>query len=127
MRRTKILIIIILVVLIGILFSYNYLLNIYEVVYKVTPKELYADYKSTVKIECIPINAFGWKIPFRNTYCKFEITEGKDLIEILNQNGNKGEITLRAKNLTGKVEILVKSRFSLLPTSIDIEIYPNSA
>ncbi len=83
MRRTKILIVLILIVLIGILFSYNYLLNIYEVTYKVTPKELFADYKSTVKIECIPVNAFGWEIPFRNTYCKFEITQGKDLVEII--------------------------------------------
>jgi len=49
------------------------------------------------------------------------------LIEIVENNTEKGKLIIESKNIPGKVVIRVKSKFSLLPTEFEIKIIPNIA
>ena len=124
-RRNTIYIIITLILLISAFSAYNYLISIYEVVYKVAPEELYADGRSEVTITAVPLNALGRKALFRKTRAVYQITEGKELIEIVLNDESKGVLKLRAKDKTGIVKIIAKSPYALLPSPIYIDIYPN--
>ena len=113
--------------LIVILFCYNYIFNIYETTIITEPQNLYANSHSVVKILINPVNALGFKVPFRKISSSFEITEGKDLVDIVKQDNKSGYLVLRARNKTGKVVIYIKSGYSFLPSLVEINIYPNSA
>ncbi len=123
----NILIISFLVLLIISFALYQYVFGIYEVTYTLTPEKLFADNQSTVTLKAIPINSFGWEAPFRNAHTKFEITEGQDLVNIVSEDFAAGILVLQAKNNTGKVVVLIHSKYALLPSSIEITIYPNFA
>jgi len=104
-----------------------YAMNIYEVFIEVTPKELFADNQSTIIIEANPINAFGMKILFRTVKTKFEITSGKELIEVVELDADNGRMILKSKNKIGVVTVLVKPDKSLLPSEIIIPVHSNVA
>jgi hypothetical protein len=123
-RRRTILIVITLILLIIIFAVYNYTINIYEVIYTVQPTDLYADNKSVVTITATPINGLGWKALFRQAEAGYTIAEGKELIEILENNESEGILKLKAKDRTGIVKIIAKSPYALLPSPINILIYP---
>jgi hypothetical protein len=124
-RNQKIAFIIILLFLIAAFFTYQYVFSIYEVFPEVEPKVLYADHKSESKIKLIPVNSLGWKIPFRNAAAEFEISEGKELVEIVSVSGKEGIIVLRANDKPGKVSILIKSKYSLLLLIVEMEVCKN--
>jgi hypothetical protein len=126
MRRGAIYFILGILILLALIFSYLYIFNIYEITYSVNPSSLYSDNESTVIITADPVNAFGWKIPFRSTYAEFNIKEGKDLIDIISEDNKKGILKLKAKNKNGTVVVRIKSKYSLLPSEIVIHIYPNT-
>jgi hypothetical protein len=125
MGRSEIYLILILIVFVAGFSSYHYIFSIYEVTYKITPDKLYADNNSTLIIEVVPINSFGWKAPFRKTFSEFTINEGKDLVEVIFQDNSNGILRIRAKEKPGKVSITIKSNYSLLPSTIEIIIEPN--
>ncbi len=103
---------------------YYFFFNVYEVVAKTEPEFLYTDRNSTVKIEVVPVNALGSQILFRKVSCTFDIREGKELVEVLNINENEGMLLLGSKGKSGKVVIVIHSKFSLLPMYLEIEILP---
>ena len=107
--------------------AYQYLFRIYESTVEVEPENLFADNQSTVTINVIPLNAFGWKPLFRSSHAEFEITEGEALVEIISITKDEGEIILKAKSETGKVIVKIKSEYSLLPMVAEINILPNLA
>jgi len=117
--------VIIIIVAFVIVFSSLYIFNIYEIDLKVNRTKIYADGQSLVKIETIPINGLGFKTPFRKSFTKFEITEGKGLIDIIKKDERNGIIILKAKYETGKVVIIAKAKHSLFPSIIEVEILPN--
>ena len=125
MRRANIYLILIIVILIAAFAAFHYIFSIYEVIYKITPDKLYADNSSTIVIEAVPLNSLGWKAPFRKSFSDFTINEGFELIEILSINKENGVIKLKAKDKAGKVSITIKSKYSLLPSTIEIIIEPN--
>jgi hypothetical protein len=124
-RGNLVIYIIIPVVLILGFLLYQYLFKVYEAVAEVEPAELFADNQSTVEIIVIPLNSFGWKVPFRSSPSEFEIIEGKSLVEIKLMNREEGKMILSAKSETGKVVVRIKSRYSLLPMIVEIPIHPN--
>ena len=124
MRRINIYIIAGILIILACIFSFLYIFNIYEVIYNVAPKSLYADSKSVVTVSSIPVNAFGWKTPFRTAPADFKIKEGNDLVEIISEDSKKGILILKAKNNPGKLVLYVKSRYALFPSSIEINIHP---
>ena len=126
MRRSEIYLIFILIVFIAGFSSYHYIFSIYEVTFNVTPYKLYADNKSTLIIEAVPINSFGWKAPFRKTYSEFTFNEGKDLVEVIFMDKANGILKLRAKEKSGKVSVTIKTKYSLLPSTIEIVVSPNA-
>lgn len=123
--RTKIVLIISVSIILVSLFASMYIFNIYEVMIEVSPKELFADSQSEVIIEAYPVNAFGWKIPFRNVQTDFEIIEGGELVTIKLIDTENGKLILRAKESTGVVTIHIKPVKSILPSEIKIPVLKN--
>ena len=127
MRRKNIYLLLFLVSVIAAFFLYMYVFNIYEVEVSVNPRELFADGKSTLKIEAVPLNSFGKRAPFRNVSAEFNFTEGSDLVSVITRDEKNGVIVLKAKFTPGKVEVMVKPEKSLLPSLVEIQINPNYA
>jgi hypothetical protein len=127
MEKKKIYLALSILAIIIFLFGKLYLFNIYEVTYEVKPEKLYADNQSVVRIQAIPINAFGWKAPFRSAPADFEIKEGADLVYVQKNDKDNGTLIIKAKDKPGTVTIFVKSKYSMLPTALDIIIEPNAA
>ena len=125
MRNGKIYLILILLSLIGVFFFYQFVFSIYEVSYNISPDRLYADNKSSLIIEAVPLNSFGWRAPLRNSPSEFTVTEGAELIEVVLVDRVKGIIKIKAKQQPGKVSITIKPKFSLLPSTIEIIIEAN--
>jgi hypothetical protein len=127
MRSSKIYLIIILLTFIAGFFFYQYVFSIYEVTYNIHPDRLYADNKSSLIIEAVPLNSFGWRAPLRNSPSEFTIIEGTELIEVVFVDRVKGIIKIKAKEQPGKVSITIKPEFSLFPSTIEIIIEANFA
>ncbi len=127
MKRSMIYFIAGIVLLIICFSAYLFIFNIYETEINVVPQNLFADNHSTISVSIIPINSFGWKVPFRHVRANFIIKEGKQLVDIVEESKYGDTIILRAKDKTGKVEVYVKSEYSLLPSLIEINVYPNLA
>ncbi len=125
MRSSKIYLIILLLIVIAGFFVYQNIFSIYEVIYNIHPARLYADNKSDLVIEAIPLNSFGWRAPLRNSPADFTIVEGAELVEIVFIDRLKGIIKIKAKEKPGKVLITIKPKFSLLPSTIEISIEAN--
>lgn len=121
-RRKNILFILLPVSVLIVIFLSLYVFNVYGDLIIRDPENLYADHNSTIKIEVIPVNAFGWKIPFRKSHAEFEFIEGENLVEIIEIDNQRGFIILRSNSEPGRVEISVKSSYSLLPNLVIIEI-----
>ncbi len=124
-ERATITTIIILILLIAAFAVYNYLISIYEVIYRIEPQNLYADYKSEVTVTAVPINGMGGRAWFRKAGAEYILTEGKNLVEVIKNDEAEGVLVLRAKDKPGIVRITAKSKFALLPSPIAIDIYPN--
>ena len=124
MRGIEIYLIFALLLLIVGFSSYYYIFSIYEVTYKITPDKLYADNTSILIIEVVPINSFGWRAPFRKPDTEFTFNEGKELIEVVFLDNPNGILKLRAKEKSGKVSVIIKSKYSLLPSTIEVIIEP---
>lgn len=122
MRKKIILIYLSIAVFVLLLVGYFFLFNIYGSEVKRSAQNLYTDTSSEITIEVFPINALGKKAWFRKSSATFEIVEGLELIEIIEQNKELGIIKIRSKGETGLVGIKIKSEHSLLPEYIEIEI-----
>lgn len=122
MRKKIILIYLLIAVFVLLLGGYFFLYNIYGSEVKRSAQNLYADTTSEITIEVFPINALGKKALFRKSSATFEIVEGLELIEIIEQNEELGFIKIRSKGEAGLVGIKIKSEHSLLPEYIEIEI-----
>lgn len=127
MRRSEIYLLAVLIAVIIILFGYQYLFSIYEVEISVEPGALYADNKSVCLIKTIPLNSFGVKAPLRKASAAFEIKEGRDLIEITELDEINGILKIKATEKTGTVIIYIKPEKAILPSSVEIKIFPNTA
>lgn len=125
MEKKEIIFIVIILLMVIAFLVYNYVFNIYEVNYEVSTKEIFADNQFVVKINVFPVNGLGFKAPLRKLDVKFYITEGKELIDIVKLDEEYGQIILKAKNQTGKVVIKFKSKYSLFPSVVEINILPN--
>lgn len=103
---------------------YNYLISIYEVSVEINPKHIYADFKTIVTVQVVPVNALGFKAIFRSTTSRFVIIEGNQLVEIIESNSKVSRLKLKTKGLTGTVGIKIYSEHALFPQFVEIEISP---
>ncbi len=110
-----------------VILVHQYIFSIYEVEYKISSRVLYLNSDAKIVIEAFPVNSFGFRTQFRNSYTKYSLIQGKDLIEIEENDYEKGRLIIKAKSEPGTVIIRVKSKFSLLPTEFEIRIVPNLA
>jgi hypothetical protein len=101
---------------------WQYVFTIYEVSIETSPAFLIADGKSTVMIKAIPLNALGFKAPFRKSPLNFEIKEGRELVSIIKTNDQGGEIVIQAHTKEGKISVLIKPKFSLEPSIVEVPI-----
>ncbi|MCE1190116.1 MAG: hypothetical protein LWX56_13370 [Ignavibacteria bacterium] len=89
--------------------------------------QLFADGISELEITATPVNGLGFPAPFRNSNTTFVIEEGKKLVEITMLNEKSGKLRLRAKFTPGKVIVLVKPKYALFPTRVEILVEMNVA
>lgn len=106
---------------------FNYVFSIYETKFDVTRDVLYADGAATATITATPINAWGFKAPFRKGMTKYIIEEGADKVDVLINDEVNGVFSIRSKLIAGKVVIRATPAKSLFPTKFELEIYPNTA
>lgn len=126
-RRSIIYYLILFFIILSALFFYNYVYSIYEIKYEVSNQIIFCNSNSTTKIKVFGINAIGYKITFRTISAHYEIIEGQELVEIINQEFSTGEFEIKALNKPGKVTIRATSQYSLLPTIIEISVQIPSA
>lgn len=110
-----------LLIIVG-MFIYHFVFNIYEVVFLAKNSIKSASDFSIIAISSIPVNSFGWKIPFRKSKTSFKIEDGENLVTILSNDLFKGKIILKVKNITGKVIISAKSNYAIFPSSFTFNI-----
>ena len=123
-RRSTILIVLILILLLFVFGIYNYMISIYEIIYKVSPEILYAGDKTELTVTAVPVNGLGGKALFREVEAVYTIVDGDNLVNISEKNIKKGILKFHAENKSGNVEIIAKSPYALLPSCINIRIYP---
>lgn len=123
----RIVLISLIIFLIVALAVYYYVFNIFDVTVKVFPADLYSDVSSKVTIEVIPVNALGKRVPFRMVNAEIEIVQGKELVEILTYKPERGILVLRSNEKPGVVEVIIKSKYSLLPMEVEIPVVGNYA
>ena len=121
----RIVLISLIIFLIVALAVYYYVFNIFDVTVKVFPADLYSDVSSKVTIEVIPVNALGKRVPFRMVNAEIEIVQGKELVEILTYKPERGILVLRSNEKPGVVEVIIKSKYSLLPMEVEIPVVGN--
>jgi hypothetical protein len=126
MRKKIIAIYLVIFLLAVLLLGYFFLYNIYGSEVRKNPENLFADTESRLTIEVIPINALGSKAIFRTSFAKFEIIEGKNLVEIISKDESKGILKIRSLGEAGIVGIKIKSQHSLFPEYIEIQIQPRT-
>lgn len=71
MNRLNLIIVILLSLVMITLLIYMYVFKIYEVVVEKNTDILFADYQSVAEIQVVPVNALGWKVPFRYSPADF--------------------------------------------------------
>ena len=101
---------------------YYFIFNIYEIEVTVSPKIVFADPSCEIQIEIKPINALGWKVPFRTATGKFKIVKGNNIVEIIKVKENVGVFILRSKGMEGIVGIYIESDFSLFPSYVEVSL-----
>ena len=101
---------------------YYFIFNIYEIEVTVSPKIVFADPSCEIQIEIKPINALGWKVPFRTETGNFKIVKGINIVEIIKVKEDVGMFILRSKGIEGIVGIYIESDFSLFPTYVEISL-----
>lgn len=104
---------------------HNYVFSIYETAVGQSRSSLSADGISEAVITAVPLNGLGFRAPFRKAETEFVIEEGRELVEVIKKDKANGELRLRAKFEAGKVVILVRPKFALLPTRIVVLIEAN--
>ncbi len=101
---------------------YYFIFNIYEIEVTVSPKMVFADPSCEIQIEIKPINAMGWKVPFRTATGKFKIVKGNNIVEIIKVKEDIGMFILRSKGIEGIVGIYIESDFSLFPSYVEVSL-----
>jgi hypothetical protein len=124
MRQKIIAVYVLIFLVLLIILSYYFLYNIYDNEIRRQPVNLYADLSSEMTIEVVPINAIGWRAILRSSSAKFDIIDGKDLIEVVETKETEGTIRIRSKGKTGTVGIKIKSQNSLFPDYVEFQILP---
>jgi hypothetical protein len=104
-----------------VIFYLFYFFNIYEFSYKID--SIYTDNEITkILVLYFPINAFGYKIPFRKIKTNFKIISECDSLEILPQYKNHCMITFDKLMEEEKIRILAQSAGFISSTLIEIDL-----
>jgi hypothetical protein len=90
-----------------------FFMNIYETELKT---EISNPDRTNLKLTVIPLNGFGGKAWFRHLRSELKIKTGADLIDIIKINENDSVFEVKARSgCSGKLGIVVKSEYSLMP------------
>lgn len=115
-------------VVLFIFFSFSALkevFTIYSIDVKTNPQFLFPDGNSTATISVVCLNRFGFVVPFREFKTDFEIVEGSKIIEILSKDSNK--LTIKSRYEVGKVILLIKNKYTVIPIKVEISIVKPTA
>lgn len=99
--------------------------TVYSINVETNPHYLFPDGNSTATISVVSLNRFGFGVPLRELKAEFEIIEGYEKIEILSKQANK--LTIKSRYEIGKVILLIKSKYTLIPMKVEIHIIKPTA
>lgn len=89
------------------------------------PEVLRASVGSSVTIRVIPVNMLGFKTPFGETNARFEIEDGKNLVEM--DEVSAGIVNVRSKGIEGEATIAIYSvKSGVLLQKLLLKILPKS-
>lgn len=117
--------VIILISAIIFFFLWQYVFSVYEVFYDTKPEHLYASGGEVMKIECVPLNALGFRAPFRTAPFSYKWESGRDLLQIAVDNSASGYLILKSAGKEGTAVLRVKGKYALLDSIIEIRILAN--
>lgn len=90
------------------------------------PDVLRANINSQMEVSVFRANMLGFKVPFSEVEVRFEVIEGANLVELINES-TEGSVTLRSKGVEGEAMLVIYSIKSGLPvTRVLIKILPKS-
>lgn len=107
--------------LVGI-FLKMYLFEIYEVRAEFSKTNITAGDQQELVLKVIPLNAFGFKAPFRSVPATVEITSGSDLATFDDITSESGIFIFHSGWRSGTVEIKISSKYSLFPMIVTFTI-----
>lgn len=89
------------------------------------PHFLFPDGNSTATISVVCLNRFGFGVPFRKFNTEFVIIEGNEKVDIVSKASNK--LKLKSRYEVGKVILLIKSKYTVIPIKVEIPIIKPTA
>ncbi len=99
--------------------------TVYSIDVKTNPDVLFPDGNSTATISVVSMNRFGITVPFREIQTEFVIIEGDQNIEIVSKESNK--LTMKSRYEVGRVIILIKNIYTIIPIKVEIPIIKPTA
>ncbi|MDI6778954.1 MAG: hypothetical protein QME25_01980 [Bacteroidota bacterium] len=84
------------------------------------PATLYPDGTSTVTVNVVGLNRFGFAVPFKKPEVKYIVSEGKEKVTVVASRSS--QLILKARFETGIVVIIIKNKYTVLPIKIEIPI-----
>ncbi len=87
---------------------------------KSNPETLYPDGTSIVTIDVVGLNRFGFEVPFKKPRVEFILIENKEKVTIV--SSNPSQLILKARYETGRIVIIIKNNYTILPIKIEIPI-----
>ncbi|MDI6802693.1 MAG: hypothetical protein QME58_02455 [Bacteroidota bacterium] len=125
MNKEEIRLILIVFLVCSTIITVKEIFTVYSVDVETNPHFLFPDGNSTTTISVVSLNRFGFGVPFRAIKTEFVIIEGYKNIEILSKEANK--LTIKSRYEVGKVIVLIKNEYTLIPIKVEIPIIKPTA
>jgi len=84
------------------------------------PETLYPDGTSIVTVNVVGLNRFGFAAPFKKPEVEFILSEDKEKVTVVASGSS--QLILKARFETGRVVIIIKNKYTVLPIKIEIPI-----
>lgn len=91
-----------------------------DLLWKSHPRTIFANSSSPVAVEVFPVNRLGFRVPFRHLDGKFVVSEGRDKIDIVQEQ--RSVLIFKTRNSTGRLIIFYYAEKVPFPVEIILNI-----
>ncbi|MDP2208095.1 MAG: hypothetical protein Q8K98_04875 [Bacteroidota bacterium] len=125
MNRDEIRLILVVFLVFSAIILVKEIFTVYSINVETNPHYLFPDGNSTATISVVSLNRLGFGVPFIEFKTEFVIIEGYEKIEILSKN--KNQIIIKSRYEVGKVILLIKNKYTVVPMKVEIPIIKPTA